>query len=60
MAKYAEIRFLLQVGEYRKGSDPMADAAIERWPQIQSMLQQGAETSTEFQTTLNQLREVVR
>ncbi len=60
MAKHAEIRFLLQVGEYRKGSDPVADAAIERWPRIQALLRQSPQVSTEFQTTLNQLHDVVR
>ena len=30
LAKYKELEVLLQVGEYRKGADPHADAAVER------------------------------
>ena len=60
MAKHAEIRFLLQVGEYRAGSDSIADAAIERWPRIQTLLRQHPQAGTDFQTTLHQLRDVVR
>ncbi|HET9642762.1 MAG TPA: FliI/YscN family ATPase [Burkholderiaceae bacterium] len=59
MAKHAEIRFLLQVGEYKAGSDALADAAIERWPRIEALLRQPPETGTPFDETLRQLREVV-
>jgi type III secretion protein N (ATPase) len=59
MAKYAEIRFLLQVGEYKAGSDALADAAIERWPRIEALLRQPSDTGTPFDETLLRLREVV-
>ena len=42
MAKEAEIRLLLQVGEYQRGADALADEAIARWPDIQALLRQRA------------------
>ena len=59
MAKHAEIRFLLQVGEYRAGSDDLADQAIARWPAIEALLRQPPEEATPFAETLRRLREVV-
>ena len=41
MARHAEVEFLLRVGEYQAGSDPLADQAIERMPAMRALLQQG-------------------
>jgi len=41
MAKYADIEFLLQIGEYKAGGDPLADAAIAKRPAIEALLRQG-------------------
>jgi len=59
MAKYAEIRFLLQVGEYRPGSDELADQAIERWPAIQALLRQRPDEHTPLPQALQRMAEVV-
>ena len=59
MARHAEAEFLLRVGEYQAGSDPVADAAIERMPAIKALLQQHAEEPTPFDETLARLRETV-
>lgn len=40
MAKYAEVEFLLRIGEYKPGGDPEADAAIAAWPAINALLRQ--------------------
>ncbi len=40
IAKYAEIEFLVQVGEYSEGSDPLADRAIARRGDIDAFLKQ--------------------
>ncbi|MBV7256950.1 FliI/YscN family ATPase [Pacificimonas sp. WHA3] len=40
LSKYGEIEFLLQVGEYESGSDPLADKAIERRARIEAFLRQ--------------------
>lgn len=59
MAKHKEIRFLLQVGEYRSGSDLLADDAIERWPSIEALLKQPPEEATAFEDMLHRLQEVL-
>jgi type III secretion protein N (ATPase) len=59
MARHAEVEFLLRVGEYQAGSDPLADQAIERFPALRALLQQGADESTELAATLKQLQAAV-
>ena len=55
MAKHAEIKFLLQVGEYRTGSDAVADEAIAKLPTIHQLLRQQADEASAFDATLEQL-----
>ncbi len=51
MAKYTEVEMLLQVGEYRRGSDTLADEAIDKHPAIiQFLKQQLREASPPGQT----------
>jgi type III secretion protein N (ATPase) len=57
MAKHDEIRFLLQVGEYAKGSDELADAAIQAQPAIKDMLRQRPDQFSAMDETLGQLRQ---
>lgn len=56
MSKYAEIKFLLQVGEYKPGSDPIADEAISKQAAINGMLRQQASEATPIKETLQALR----
>jgi ATP synthase in type III secretion protein N len=58
-AKHREIRFLLQVGEYRSGSDALADAAIERWPQIDAFLRQRPDEVGSLGEAVARLQEIV-
>ncbi|MEY4561542.1 MAG: EscN/YscN/HrcN family type secretion system ATPase [Pseudomonadota bacterium] len=55
MAKHAEIKFLLQVGEYRAGSDPLADEAIAKQAAINALLRQQSDETSALTTTLDQL-----
>lgn len=57
MAKYADIEFLLQIGEYKAGGDPLADEAIARRGRITSLLQQGAHDRVGFDEALAALAE---
>ena len=57
MAKYQEIRFLLQVGEYSPGSDPLADDAIAAQPSIDAFLRQTPDEASDFAQTVNRLVE---
>jgi type III secretion protein N (ATPase) len=58
LAKHAEIEFLVQVGEYRAGADPLADRAIAAKPEIDTLLRQDAGRAEDFQTSLMLLRGV--
>ena len=58
MAKYDEVELLLKVGEYKKGSDAVADEAIEKMPAIRAFLQQGLDETTSFDEALEQLRTI--
>ncbi len=58
MAKHAEIRFLLQVGEYAAGSDAVADRAIALWPQVQAFLRQRPDEPSAWATTQQALQQL--
>ena len=60
LAKHAEVRFLLQVGEYRSGSDALADAAIERMPLIEGLLRQRPDEVGGFDEAVSRLQEIVQ
>ncbi|WP_263322533.1 type III secretion system ATPase SctN [Endozoicomonas sp. Mp262] len=55
MAKYEEVELLLQIGEYQRGADPLADEAIQRMDQINAMLRQGTHEFQAFSDTRAQL-----
>ncbi len=59
LARYKEVEFLLRVGEYQAGSDPLADRAIERMPALRALLTQRAEEATDIAGTIAQLQAVV-
>ena len=56
LARHAEIEFLVQVGEYKPGSDPLADAALAAKPAIDALLRQDTHQATDFVTTVAMLR----
>ena len=58
LARHAEIEFLLRVGEYKAGSDPLADEAIAKQAALRALLCQPPAESTPFAQTLAHLREV--
>jgi ATP synthase in type III secretion protein N len=60
LARYAEVEFLLRVGEYQAGSDPLADKAIERMPALRALLTQSADEATDIAETIAKLLEVVQ
>lgn len=60
MARHKDVEFLLRVGEYQAGSDPVADQAIERMPQIKALLQQGTHEPSDWTGSLQHLREIVQ
>ncbi len=55
LAKYQEVEFLVQVGEYKTGSDPLADTAIEHRTAIAGFLQQTVSERTSANDSWEQL-----
>jgi type III secretion protein N (ATPase) len=60
MAKYQEIELLVQIGEFQKGADPEADAAVERWARIRKFLQQSEHEVTPADAVIEELQTIVR
>ena len=56
LAKHQEIELLLQLGEYKRGTDPDADIAIEKIAPIRALLQQGEHDLVPFETSSGALR----
>ncbi|OZG72678.1 EscN/YscN/HrcN family type III secretion system ATPase [Hahella sp. CCB-MM4] len=59
MAKYEEVELLVKIGEYQRGSDPLADEAIAKVDSIRRFLRQATDEKCEFEATLNALEQTV-
>ncbi|MDR2051346.1 MAG: type III secretion system ATPase SctN [Deltaproteobacteria bacterium] len=59
LAKYAEMELLVQIGEYKKGSDSAADDALARIGRVNAFLKQGTDERSPFEQTMNSMREVL-
>ncbi|MEJ2044106.1 MAG: type III secretion system ATPase SctN [Reinekea sp.] len=59
MAKYAEVELLVKIGEYKRGSDPIADEAIDKINAINQFLRQNTQELSDFEITLNELNQAV-
>ncbi len=60
MAKYEEIELLVKVGEYRQGTDQVADEALTKIEYIRQFLRQRTDEFTEYETTLQHMMQLVR
>ncbi|WP_110693102.1 FliI/YscN family ATPase [Salinicola halophyticus] len=60
MARYRDVELLLQVGEYREGSDAATDEAIRKHAAINDFLRQSRDDLSDFKETLKRLRELAR
>ncbi|WP_024518689.1 FliI/YscN family ATPase [Bradyrhizobium sp. Tv2a-2] len=58
LSRHAEIEFLVQVGEYRQGVDPMNDLALQRIEPIRRFLRQASDEYTPFPEMLNHLAQL--
>lgn len=56
LAKYQEMELLVQIGEYRAGSDAQADRAIAARPAMLDFLRQAPEAAQPFEKTVAQLQ----
>lgn len=59
LAKYNEIELLVRIGEYKKGSDPETDEALEKIDSINAFLKQGLFEQSSFEETVEQLINIV-
>ncbi|MHA2940852.1 hypothetical protein ACW9FF_01870 [Ralstonia mannitolilytica] len=50
-ARYQRNRDLIAVGAYARGSDPVTDQAIARYPDMEAFLQQGMMSRTKAAST---------
>jgi ATP synthase in type III secretion protein N len=60
MAKYEEVEMLLQVGEFKKGNDLVADKAIDSIGNIKSFLNQKTSDLQDYDEIVGQLYELVQ
>jgi type III secretion protein N (ATPase) len=58
MAKYADVELLVKIGEYKRGSDTVADEAIDKIDAIRTFLKQGTRERSEFDDTVRSLCEI--
>lgn len=58
-SRYRNARDLLSVGAYQKGNDPELDEAIARQPALARFLQQGMRERATFESTVQQLADVL-
>lgn len=55
LTKYKEIEFLVRVGEYQRGADPLADEALDKIGQINDFLKQRSEEKSSFDETVQKM-----
>ncbi|CCB66683.1 type III secretion system ATPase SctN [Hyphomicrobium sp. MC1] len=59
MAKYNEVELLVRIGEYKPGSDKVADEAVKKIEHIRSFLKQNAQDPVGFNDVLKQMAEAL-
>lgn len=59
LAKFAEVELLVQIGEYKKGSDQEADEALSKIDNINAFLRQGLNEFSTMDETIQALTKVV-
>jgi ATP synthase in type III secretion protein N len=60
LAKYQEVELLVRIGEYKPGSDALADEAIRKHDAINAFLRQGLREKSAFPETLQAMQQLVR
>lgn len=60
LAKYEEVQLLVQIGEYQRGSDAVADEAIDKITALRSFLRQATGEAAPFEQTLATLARLAR
>ncbi|HQU09014.1 MAG: EscN/YscN/HrcN family type III secretion system ATPase [Verrucomicrobia bacterium 21-51-4] len=58
MSKYQEVELLVRIGEYKRGSDPITDEAIDKMPEIRKYLVQGLYEKSTYESAVSDLIEL--
>ncbi|MFK4719551.1 type III secretion protein N (ATPase) [Bradyrhizobium niftali] len=53
LSRYNEAEFLIKVGEYKPGNDPLTDRAIESIEELRAFLRQGQDEPSSFEETVS-------
>ncbi len=56
MAKYNEVELLVRIGEYKQGSDPLADQAVAKIEAIRAFLRQSTHDLVGFEAMMKELK----
>lgn len=59
IAAREDIDDLVSIGAYKAGTKPIADEAIEKWDAIQKFLRQGKGEASPWETTQDELKEMI-
>lgn len=59
LAKAKEVELLVRIGEYKRGSDPKTDEALDKVDAINEFLKQGLHEKCSYEETIERLYEVV-
>lgn len=57
LSRYQEMELLIRLGEYKTGTDPLADRAIKLRPEQMKFLRQDTQTQSAFKQTLETLNQ---
>jgi type III secretion protein N (ATPase) len=60
MARYQEMELLIRLGEYKSGTDPIADRAVELRQEHLNFLRQDTSTPFDFRLTLEKLQALAK
>ncbi|WP_074034720.1 flagellar protein export ATPase FliI [Exiguobacterium sp. AT1b] len=60
LATYIDAEDLINIGAYKKGSNPAIDTAIEKYPYLLTFLKQSIEEDAAFQQTMTHLSHIAR
>ncbi|EKF17689.1 FliI/YscN family ATPase [Nitratireductor pacificus] len=59
LARHADIELLMRIGEYKEGSDPLADEAVAKIDRINAFLRQSSRSAETLDETRQRMREIV-
>lgn len=60
LATYLDAEDLINIGAYKKGTNPAIDTAIDQYPRLLTFLKQSIEEEASFEQTLDHLAQIAR